>query len=201
LRQVLADLTGSEIRQVAHQVEDLGSIAALFLQANGFYVEHEEWLLALGRLQDLPQPAKRGMAVVTFPRSQAISHFAGLYRSSFTGRPWDQPFTEPEIAAMLADASDILFVIADGRPVGFAWLHFLEDATGLIEPLGILPAYQGQRYGRFLLLSALNELARRGASMAQIGAWRNNDAAIRLYQSLGFTHQQTITYLARDLPG
>ena len=199
LRRVLTDLAGSEAQQVAHAVEDLGSVAALFLRANDFFVEHEEWLLCLDDLKQLPRAERTGAVVTTLPRNTAIADFAGLYGSSFSGRPWNQPFNKAEIGSMLVDAKDLLFLIVDGRPVGFAWVHLVEGRLGLIEPLGILPAYQGQGYGRFLMLSTLHELARRGARRAQIGAWRTNETAMHLYQSLGFVHRKTVTYLAYDL--
>ncbi len=52
----------------------------------------------------------------------------------------------------------------------------------MIEPLGILPAYQGRGYGRLLLQLVLRELAARGAKKVEIGTWRDNEAAVHLYR-------------------
>jgi mycothiol synthase len=200
LHRVIEDLQGTAVRQLAHMLLDLQSPAAHFLRRSGFYSEHEEYLLRRDTLAGLPQPYHAASpAVKTYPRSRAIDTFATLFAASFSGLPWDQPYTRQEITAVLANPKDLLFLTLDAAPIGFAWLHLEANGLGIIEPLGILPAYQGQGYGRFLLLSAMHELARRGAARVQIGAWRANHPAIHLYHSLGFNLRQTITYLAYDL--
>lgn len=200
LQCVLSDLQPTSIRQVAHQVHQMDSPVARFLRKNGFYVEHDEWLMIHADLRHLPLPTvKENVTIVTFSRSDAVRHFHHLFSASFTGQPWDQPYSPDEIEAALDDPGDILFLSLGSRLVGFAWLHLEARGLGMVEPLGVLPENQGQGYGRLLLLSALHELARRGASRAQIGAWRTNQLAICLYQSLGFTHHKTITFLAYDL--
>ncbi len=78
-------------------------------------------------------------------------------------------------------------------------LRLDSEGTGIVEPLGILPAYQNQGYGRCLLTAAMRVLAQRGAERIEIGAWRDNERAIDLYRSLGFRHKKTITYLAYNL--
>ena len=201
LSHVLTDLRPSAVRQVAYQARDLNSAAARFLQKNGFFVEHEEWLMVRDNLLNLPEPLNADAAeVITYARAAAVSHFDDLFKRSFGGQPWYQPFSQREIEQTLADQRDILFLIADSQPIGFAWLHLESGGLGVIEPLGVLPAYQRQGYGRMLLLAALGELAQRGVGRAQIGAWRSNQPAVQLYQSLGFIHRQTITFLAHDLP-
>jgi ribosomal protein S18 acetylase RimI-like enzyme len=200
LNHLLNELQGTAVRQVSHQVRWMNSPAARFLCKNDFYVEHEETIMRRNNLIDLSRPsAKEGAAVITLPRSDAVETFSQLYAASFSGLPWDQPFARDEIEAVLEHAEDMLFLTLDSRPVAFAWLHLKRNGLGLIEPLGVLPEIQGQGFGRFLLAFAIQELAARGADRAQIGAWCTNQPAITLYQSSGFKHHQTITFLARDL--
>ena len=200
LHHVLSEMKGSAVRQVSHPVRWMNSPAARFLIKNGFYLEHEETIMRRADLRHLPHPAgKEGAAIVTLSRPDAVQTFCQLYSASFSGLPWDQPFSQDEIDALLDHAADILFLTLENRPIGFAWLYLQKHGLGLIEPLGILPGYQKRGYGRFLLQSALQELARRGAASAQIGAWRTNQPAIALYQSLGFEHHQAVSFLARDL--
>lgn len=200
LRHVLADLQETAVRQVSHQVRWMNSPAAQFLQKNGFYVEHEEALMRRDNLRKLPRPSGReGTAIVTLPRSNAVETFFQLFTASFSALPWDQPYSRQEIDAELSRAADILFLTLNSHPIGFAWLHLQRNDLGLIEPLGVLPEHQHQGHGRFLLQSALLELARRGATRAQIGAWHTNQPAISLYQSLEFIPHETITFLVRDL--
>jgi len=193
-------LPAGTVRQVSHQVHSLNSSAARFLIKNGFYVEHEEIVLRRGDLQNIPRPsAREGAEIISLSRSDCMKTFSSLFTASFAGLPWDQPFSLDEIDDMLGGADDILFLTLASQPVGFAWLHLERNSLGLIEPLGLLPEHQGRGYGRFLLQSALLELLRRGATHAQIGAWRTNFPAISLYQSLGFKAQKTISYLAKDI--
>ena len=201
LAHVLAELRSTAVRAgLPISYEDLNSPAARFLRHNGFVIEHEEWQLRLDDLRKPPiPPTVAGLSVVTLPRSQAVPLFQRLYSGSFENLPWAQPFSDAEIAALLDQPQEMLFLYHNEEPVGFAWLQLEADGLGVIEPLGIVTRYQGQGYGRYLLLSALHELGRRGATQAQIGAWRSNAGAIALYTSVGFVHQRTTTYLAYTL--
>jgi ribosomal protein S18 acetylase RimI-like enzyme len=53
--------------------------------------------------------------------------------------------------------------------------------------------------GRSLLLAALHYLMQRGARRVHLGVWRDNAAAIRLYESVGFDRHGRRFYLAYDL--
>lgn len=200
LAHVIQALKHTGIRQLSHRVTTLEAPAARFLSRHGFTVEHEEWAMALSDLCKIPplsMPAD--CRLETFGRARAIQQFCSLYDQSFGPYRWYQPYSEAEVAAALDDAANILFLTCTGRPVGFVWLHLTEEDGGEIEPIGVIPGHQGQGYGRLLLLAGLHELARRGARRVALGLWRENQAALHLYQSLGFRHQYTWTYLAYDL--
>ncbi len=200
LRFVLAALRGGDYRQIAHAVTDLDGPAASFLRAHEFFVEHEEWVMELNDLSGLPDgPDDARVRLQAYPRATAVPLFCRLYEESFSGLPWNQPFSQAEVAATLNDAGNMHFLMLNGEAVGFAWSAVHLDGKGVIEPLGILPAYQGQGYGRVLLQMVLRELASRGAKKVEIGAWRDNQAAIHLYESLGLRRRKTVTYLAFNL--
>jgi len=200
LRFLLEALRGGDFWQIAHHLTDLDSPAAYFLRQHDFFVEHEEVLMALDELSRLP--SKRGDSPVrlrAYSRSTAVPLFCRLYEESFAGLPWNQPFTPAEVSAVLRDANNLLFLMLDGEAIGFAWVGLDQDGKGFVEPLGIIPAYQGKGFGRMLLTSVLQELIGRGAKDVGIGAWRNNEAAIRLYESFGFRQRKVFTYLALNL--
>lgn len=181
---------------LSYCVASLDSPAAHFLQRRGFTVEHEEWVLGRPSLNELlPIPERSdGHCAPFVNRRRAIHTFCALYDASFAAHPWYQPYTAAEVDATLVAAQDILFLRRDDIPIGFAWLH-IHDGVGEIEPFGIVDGWQGLGYGRFLLTAVLHQLAQRGATTAQIGAWHNNHPALHLYQSLGFQHHHTQTYL------
>ena len=191
-----ASVGGTAVDQLSHAVTDMDSPAAHFLRQNGFAVEHEEWLLLKPDLTPGAPPSHPELTWGTLPRAPAIHQFCALYDRSFAPFPWYQPYTAPEAAAELAEARDLLFLRRGAVFIGFAWLRWPDEGVGQIEPMGIVAGEQGQGYGRYLLNVALHQLAQRGATQAQIGTWVENETAVALYQSVGFRHQETITYLA-----
>ena len=201
LHRVLNDLRGTDIRRVSYCVPSLDMPTALFLVRHGFEIEHEEWVLRRPDLLALPPVGLRPLTQFTTSPSdhEAARQFCQLYETSFGGRPWYQPFSLTEALAALHDPTDILFLVHDNIPIGFAWLEVDETDMGIIEPMGIMRGYQGQGYGRYLLIGALHRLAQRGAAQAQLGLWRSNESALHLYQSLAFQHHRTLIYLAVDV--
>ncbi|MFQ5399393.1 MAG: GNAT family N-acetyltransferase [Anaerolineae bacterium] len=195
MAHVLAALPPLGLKQISAVVADIAGPAARFLHRHGFFVEHEEWFLRLPDLQtrQLVYATPANLRIRSnFP--SPIDLFCALYARSFGGTPWYQPYSREEVEETLADPADILFLFRDGRAIGFAWLQ-----GEMIEPLGIVREERGRGYGRFLLQSALHELKQRGAAQVEIGVWRENETAVRLYQSLGFRHEKTTTYLALEL--
>jgi len=190
------ELVESEVASISWGVTDLQHGLAEFLLHNSFEVDHEEQILASSNLDGLPLPPSSSLSIKTFSRRKAIHLFCRLYKESFIDHLWYQPYTPDEVAADIVSARDILFLTDGQRPFGFAWLHIDGDGEGKVEPIGIIPDEQGMGNGRFLFLTALHQLKQRGASRAIIGVWATNTAAITLYQSLDFSHQQTITYYA-----
>jgi mycothiol synthase len=197
-RQIRNELAGSRVKQVAHAVRSLNRPAALFLLKQGFFVEHEEWQMVLDLLQPLPQAAfPEGYRLATYPRSKAITKFRQLYEGSFRGLPWYQPFLrDSEVAAELIDADDLLFLEHGHKQVGFLWMHTNDELSAEIEPIGISGHYQGRGLSRPFLIGGLNQFVAQGSQQARIDVWSNNEAAIQLYQSVGFQHMNTVTYLA-----
>lgn len=194
LHHVLHEAPGLNVRQLAHCVTDLNSPAAHFLRHHNFFVEHEEWLMQLSPLHPFtPSPLPYCQVQIL---SSPVPRFRQLYDQSFGGTPWYQPYSAEEVDNILDNPDDILFLFRDEQPIGFAWLQ-----GEAIEPIGIVRVAWGKGYGRYLLLAALHELQQQGCHQAHIGVWRSNQAAIHLYQSIGFQHQQTLTYLAFNPTG
>lgn len=201
LQGIANNLHDSDIRQITYSVESLDVPAALFLLRHNFFVEHEEWLLRFDNMAKLPESSwPNGVKLQTYPRKTAVALFCELYEQSFSGLPWDQPFTHMEVIDTLDSAEDLLFLISGGEAIGLAWIRRDSEEIAIVEPLAVLPAYQNQGYGRCLLTEAMHVLAQRGARQIEIGAWCDNVRAIELYRSLGFRRHKTITFLAYDLP-
>ncbi|WP_095042465.1 GNAT family N-acetyltransferase [Candidatus Promineifilum breve] len=190
------------VGRLSCRVESLEDETATFLLRRGFSIEHEECLLELGDLTDLPPvPTGPPAELTTLEPEQAVATFCRVYDAAFAGQPWSQPYTALEVAGALTDPDDLLFLMAGGEAIGVVWHEMLPNGRGRIEPIGIAPDYQGRGYGRRLLIEALHRLRRRGANPIEIGLWRRNDVAMNLYKSLGFSEEQNWYYLACDLAG
>lgn len=210
LRHVLEQAKSTPYRQLSVRVPNPDDQETHFLQAHGFFLEHEEWVLRKEPLlpdKETLAPEVRVLAIAD--EATAVASFIALYEQSFAPHPWYQPYIPAELTANLSHPHDLLFLYtaqtayqsAIPNPqsaIGFAWLH-LQGTMGEIEPMGITPMWQGKGYGRILLRATLQHLAQRGASSAQITAWHNNHRAIHLYQNIGFQHVHTHTYLAYNL--
>jgi len=65
------------------------------------------------------------------------------------------------------------------------------DAMGEVYVVGVDPAQRGTGLGRALTLTGLRYLRSRGLFQVMLYVDESNTAAIRLYESLGFTHWET----------
>lgn len=183
--------------QLSYCIDDTETAVYHFLRHHHFSTEHEEHHLVLPAppypLAPVLPPSCR---LQTLPRAQALDQFLALYEQSFAPHPWYQPYTRGEVAALLNAVQDLLFLYHEAEAVGFVWIKMGPEGEAEIEPVGVATEWQGQGYGRFLLQSAIDNLASRGANHIHIGTWAQNKAALHLYRSLGFQLDHTLTYLA-----
>lgn len=203
VQRFLPALRAAGVRMASTEVHSLESAVARLLLHNGFFREHDEWDMIRSDLRNLPDPAlPEEFQVLTYPRGQAIAAFRQLYEEAFSAQPSYQPYTsDAEVSQELDAGQDLLFLADRIQPVGFAWLRHVDSHLGEIEPLGLVPAYQGKGLGRRLLLAGLHELHTRGYRQARLGVWANNARAVRLYGQLGFEQVASRFYLAYDLQG
>ncbi len=199
LQGVLAALRDAPFHTLSYPVENMNMAVAKFLQHHNFWVEHEEWTMTMTDLTYLPPIPANHCHLQTLPRSESIARFLAVYDASFADMAWNQPFSQAEMAHTLLDSDEMLFLVNGDAFLGCAWLRYPEPNHAEIEPIGIVKAEQGKRYGRILLTTILQKLAQQNIQTVSLGVWANNHKAINLYQSVGFTHTDTVTYLAHSL--
>jgi [ribosomal protein S18]-alanine N-acetyltransferase len=108
----------------------------------------------------------------------AAGRLAAIHAASFTlPRPW----SEPEIASLLASPG--VFVVSE--PGGFAMGRVVLDETELLT-LAVEPAARRQGLGRALLARFGAEAAAAGATRAFLEVAVDNLPAIGLYASAGY---------------
>ena len=88
---------------------------------------------------------------------------------------------------------------ADDRVIGYA-ISGRTHRRGYLQRLAVRPLSQGRGIGRALALDGLRWMRRRGVERAVVNTQLDNDAALRLYLSLGFREEPMgLAVLRRDL--
>jgi mycothiol synthase len=90
---------------------------------------------------------------------------------------------------------------ADAAPAGTADATGAHEAIGEVYVVGVDPSQRGLGLGRSLTLVGLQYLRSRGLFQVMLYVDESNTPAIRLYQSLGFTHWDTDVMFARRPAG
>jgi GNAT superfamily N-acetyltransferase len=85
----------------------------------------------------------------------------------------------------------MLLAIANGFPVGQAWIDFTaradeSPAVALLWAVRVYPFLQGMGIGARLLAAAERAARAHGAAFAEIGVERDNPGARRLYERAGY---------------
>lgn len=113
-----------------------------------------------------------------------IAAVAALDRLLFAAGAWSAESFWSELAQ--PDSRRFLVAVGDDDAiVGFAGL-MLNGPEAHVQTIGVAPAAQGRGLGR-RLLTALIDLARDGGASALLLEVRvDNEAALRLYRSVGF---------------
>ena len=100
-----------------------------------------------------------------------------------------EPWFDADDFLLLRDENDTL--------IGYCWLK-VEDGIGEFYVVGVDPDRQGSGLGRRLVAAGLARLASRGIRTAALYVEADNEPAVRLYRSFGFTdHSIDIQYALR----
>jgi mycothiol synthase len=145
-----------------------------------------------------------GVEVRSFVPGQDDDAWLAVNNRAFAGHPeqggWVQATLERRMAEPWFDPKGFLLAFdADGL-AGFCWtkVHPATEADpelGEIFVIGIDPSRQGSGLGRALVVAGLSSLAERGIRTGMLFVDGDNEAAIRLYESLGFTtHRRDRAY-------
>jgi len=123
---------------------------------------------------------------------------------AFAGHPEQGGWVESTLARRLAepwfDPEGFLLAFDDDGLAGFCWtkIHPATDADpelGEIFVIGVDPSRAGAGLGRALVVAGLRSLAERGVRTGMLFVDGDNEAALRLYESLGFTtHRRDRAY-------
>ena len=90
-----------------------------------------------------------------------------------------------------AEVGEIAFLVADANhfPIGQVWVDFVKhsnEGVGVIWALRVMPTMQNLGIGSRLVLAAESCIHAHGLNIAELGVAKNNIAAQRLYERLGY---------------
>ena len=162
---------------------------------------------------DRPQIAE-GITVRTFVIGRDEDEWTALNRRAFATHPEQGAWTRADLDLREQEPwfNPEGFFLAEraGRLVGFHWtkihgqdgedseeIGHAHQAIGEVYVVGVDPTERGSGLGRALTLVGLRYLRSRGLFQVMLYVDESNTPAIRLYESLGFTHWDTDVMFAR----
>jgi mycothiol synthase len=202
-RALLAEAGPRPLRLWAHG--DLPAAAAL-ASAAGFERVRALWTMRRPLQTPLGTPElAEGITVRTFRVGHDEDAWIAINRRAFAGHPEQGAWTRADLDLRERepwfDPDGFFLAERDGRLAGFHWTKVHgshpgapahgHEAIGEVYVVGVDPAEQGIGLGRALTLIGLRYLRSRGLPEVMLYVDEANTAAIRLYESLGFTQWDT----------
>jgi GNAT superfamily N-acetyltransferase len=152
---------------------------------------------------------KASIRLATATDAPTFGRLLHAFNSEY-GEPEPDAETIATRAAPLIESGEVSVLFAGEGPDGFAELRFRPSLyTGALdaylEELYVVPDRRGHGLGRALLEAAMDHARDRGAARIDLNTSTNDVAAMRLYESVGFTNREggpdgpTMLYYERDL--
>ncbi len=200
-----SEVAAGRLRLWAHG-EHPGAVA--LATTLGFTQARVLWQMRRSLLAPLAEPhLPEGVHLRPFVVGADEREFLRVNNAAFDWHPeqggWDldqvklreaEPWFDPNGFLLAVDAYD--------RLLGFHWTKVHGDGGHSHEPigevyvLGVDPSARGMHLGAALTLAGLRHLRDRGLRQVMLYVEGDNDAAVRVYSDLGFTHWDTdISYV------
>jgi mycothiol synthase len=197
----LAEAAPRPLRLWAHG--DLPAASALARRA-GFERIRALWTMRRSLRSPLDTPRfPAGVTLRTFTVGADEQAWLEVNRKAFASHPEQGGWTADDLALRERepwfDPAGFFLAERAGRLAGFHWTKIHQDrpagsgtgAIGEVYVVGVDPGEQGSGLGRALTLEGLRYLRSRGLPEVMLYVDEANRPAIRLYESLGFTHWHT----------
>ena len=175
--------------------------AAVLARRHGFDRVRDLWVMRR-TLSDLPpEEHGDGIDVRTFVPGRDEDAFLTLNAQAFADHPeqgrLDRRGLEERMAEPWFDPNGFFLAERDGQLLGFHWtkVHDGPRAVGEVYVVGVSPHAQGLGLGRRLTAVGLQHLASRGLPQVLLYVESDNNAAVAVYQRLGFTHAPQDTHV------
>jgi mycothiol synthase len=205
VRALTAEAGGRPLRLWAHG--DLPAAARLAAAA-GFGRIRALWQLRRPLQAEIAVPElPSGVTLRTFVVGQDEDAWLELNAAAFAQHPeqggWTRADLELREREPWFDPDGFFLAERGGRLAGFHWtkIHASPEQIGEVYVVGVGPGERGAGLGRTLTLAGLRYLRDRGLRQVMLYVDESNTAAIRLYESLGFTRWHTDAMFSNAAPG
>jgi len=200
---LVAEAAGRPLRLWAHG--ELPAAVGL-ARAAGFHRARALWQMRRSLQAPLDRPLfGPGIRLRTFAVGKDEDAWIDLNTRAFAGHPEQGGWTHEDLGQRERepwfDPDGFFLAERDGRLAGFHWTKIHggvtagsghgHDPIGEVYVVGVDPGERGTRLGRALTLTGLRYLRSRGLFQVMLYVDEENVPAIRLYESLGFTHWDT----------
>jgi mycothiol synthase len=179
--------------------------AARLAAAAGFDRARALWQMRCSLQPQLDEPRiADGITIRTFVVGRDEDAWLEVNARAFAHHPEQGSWTREDLDLRERepwfDPDGFFLAERDSKLVGFHWtkIHGGRDSEpgdrepiGEVYVVGVDPSERGTGLGRALTLIGLRYLRERGLSQVMLYADESNTPAIRLYESLGFTHTGT----------
>jgi mycothiol synthase len=209
VKALLAEADGHPLRLWAHGDAPAASRLAA---AAGFERIRALWQMRRSLRARLEEPSYRaGVSLRTFVVGQDEDAWVALNKRAFAHHPEQGTWTGEDLGLRERepwfDPAGFFLAERDGQLVGFHWTKIHggdtaseheHDPIGEVYVVGVDPGQQGSGLGRALTLTGLRYLRSRGLASVMLYVDEDNTPAIRLYESLGFSHHSTDVMFRHD---
>jgi mycothiol synthase len=154
-------------------------------------------------LTDLPSvPLPADVTLRAFRPGADDAAWLAVNARAFATHPEQGRWTQSDLDARMAEpwfdpAGFLLAVDAADRLVGFHWTKTHPDGLGEVYVLGVDPGGHRRGLGAALTVAGLAHLAAGGRDTVLLYVDESNEAAMRLYERLGFARHATDVMYAR----
>lgn len=199
-----AHARASGLPDIGQTVPATATRAVAFLQARGYEMRWESWILKRD-LHDEPAPprAPDGLDIRSLRRPDDDRGLYEVINAAFSD--WHDPisamdFDDWRVSHLEREDADpdVMFVVADGDRLVGAAVCGIEDDEGWIYQLGVLREYRGRGLGGALLQQAFHGFHQRGVPVAALST-DSRTGAKSLYERVGMTVTDTFVRLALPL--
>jgi mycothiol synthase len=204
LVQTMFAAAGDDLRLWAHG--DLAAASGL-AAVTGLQRVRALWQMRRPLAEPIPEPRiPAGITLRTFRPGQDEDAWVAVNHAAFAHHPEQGAWTTADLEMRehepWFDPAGFFLAERAGRLAGFHWtkVHAGSDPVGEVYVVGVDPAEQGTGLGRALTLTGLQYLRDQGLPAVMLYVDESNIAAIRLYESLGFTRWHTDVMYAKPAP-